>query len=148
MMQIQNDQIKFLLETIQKLLVTILSNQQNPHKCCCFKNNQCKKSDDEITTEFIKNKNDTQEGCQLQNVNNDHIEKPQIDLKNNNIIQEKNEQSTISKCSKKQNIKIVANDKPKISNISKRNNSDDATDNIKEKEKTYSVARYITFLIY
>lgn len=144
-MQIQNDQIKFLLDTIQKLLVTILSNQQNQYKCCCFKNNQCKKDNDYKTSELIKNVNDTQEGCQLQHSDN-NIGKTQIDLEINDIVQKKNEQ-TISKCSNKQNIKSVTTDKPKILKVSKHNKSNNATINIKEKERTYSVARYFFDLL-
>lgn len=143
-MQIQSDQMKFLLETIQKLLVTVLSNQQNPHKCCCFENNQCKKSDDFKAPEFFKNMNDSQEKCQLQNYNDNNTEKQQTNVKTDDVVQDKTEQNIKSKCSIKQNITSVKN-KPKNSKVYKCDKNNDEKD-IKEKETICSALRYMIII--
>lgn len=141
-MQVQNDQIKFLLETIQKLLVTVLSNQQNVHKCCCIEHSRCKQGDD-FKTELIQ-KNEIHEKCQLKNSNDNQTEKPQISLKNDEIVQNKNE---LNKNSKRLNKPDVVSDKPKdqpkISTVTKCGTNNDEKDNKKEKERTYSIARYL-----
>lgn len=137
MMQVQNDQMKFILETIQKLLVTVLSNQQNVvHKCCCMKQNHCKHDDGFKTTESIQ-KNEIHEECQLKTSNDNQTEKPQISLKNDEIVQNKNSKHFSKPDTTSDNPK----DQPKILKDTKCVNNNDEEDNKKEKERTFSIAR-------
>lgn len=137
MMQLQNDQMKFLLETIQKLLVSVLSNQQNQHKCCCFEHGYCKKDDNLKNTEFLK-KNNTQEESELQNSVDDHLEKSQINLKKNEENLKMSESNNSAKPVIKPNITTTNEEQPKSTEVIKCSNK---KINIKEKETTYSVVR-------
>lgn len=139
MMQLQNDQIKFLLETIQKLLVTVLSNQQIQHKCCCSENGHCKKVNDSKTTEMLK-KDETQKEFPPLRSNDNHSEKPQINFKETESVQKKTETNkNLKYCGKSDATK----EKPKTPVNTKCGNSHDEKNNKKEKEKTYSIIRYI-----
>lgn len=144
MMQIQNDQIKFLLETIQTLLVTVLSNQQTNHKCCCFNNGNLKKNDDLKPTKMSK-ANDVIEEHQSQNSNDGQKEKPQNTFKKiNKTVPKKNESNKSSKCINK--IPVTKN-KSKSPEGSKCSNDVDEN-NKKETERTYSIGRYIEYLVF
>jgi len=145
MMQLQNDQMKFLLETIQTLLATILSNQQNQHKCCCSENSHCKKENDSKTTVVFK-KNETQKECTSQHTYDDNAEKPQANFKKTEIIQNKNESNKIFKCSGKPDVTTVTKEKPRNQENARCDNSNDEKENKKEKERTYSIIRYIEYL--
>lgn len=143
LMQMQSDQIKFLLETIQKLLATVLSNQQNQHKhCCCFENNQCKKNDDSNKEDILR-KNDTEEEeCQLNQSNINHTNNLPPDFKNEEFLEKKKEPSkktnslgTTDKTSRSKN-------KLKASKIIKCNSNNNEKVDKKEKERTFSIARY------
>lgn len=147
MMQLQNDQMKFLLETIQKLLVTVLSNQQNQHKCCYSENGHCKNNDDSKTEVFKKDV--TQKECNSQHSNDNDIEKPQIDLKKTETVQKKNELNKNLKSSGKNDVTSVTKVKPKNPVNTRCDNSNDEKErreNKKEKERTYSILRYIEYL--
>jgi hypothetical protein len=138
LMQMQSDQIKFLLETIQKLLVTVLSNQQNQHKhCCCFENNQSKISDDSNKAEILK-KNDTKKKCQLNHSNDNHTNKILPNLKNEELLQKKNKPNKRSNSVGTIDTTSRSKDKPKTSKIISNNEEVDK----KEKERTFSIARY------
>lgn len=146
MMQLQNDQMKFLLETIQKLLVTVLSNQQNQHKiCCCSENGHCKKENFSKTTEVFK-KDVTQKEFTSQHTYDDNTEKPQANLKKIETVQKKNESNKNLKCSGKPDVTTVTKEKPKNPVNTRSDNSNDEKENKKEKEKTYSIIRYIKYL--
>lgn len=138
MMQLQNDQIKFLLETIQKLLVTVLSNQQNQHKCCCSENGHCKKDNDSKTTEVFKN-DLTQEKYPPRYSHDNHTEKQQTNLKKSEVVQKKNKPNLNLKYSGKPDITSVTKEKPKIPVDTRCDKSKDEENNTKEKEKTYSI---------
>lgn len=142
LMQMQSDQMKFLLETIQKLLVTVLSNQQNQHKCCCFENSHCKKNDDLKKSEVLKI-NDTQKECHLKHSNDNHTIKSSSDLKKEELVQNKNEPNRRSNSVGISNTTSTSKDKPKNTKISKcdTNNSNDVKVDKKEKERTFSIAR-------
>lgn len=142
MMKIQNDQTKCILETIHKLLATVLSKQENQHKCCCSMNNHCFKSDNVKTTKSLE-KNETQEKYQSNNSNDKQIEKPPSSLKNDEIIQKKNEPTTCSKCACKPDNLSETKDKSKKPRIVKCNNVNNEK---KEKERTYSIQRYIKYM--
>ncbi|XP_025204567.1 uncharacterized protein LOC112601267 [Melanaphis sacchari] len=138
MMQLQNDQMKFLLETIQKLLVTVLTNQQNQHKCCCSENGHYKKVNDSKSTEVLE-KEQAQEKCPSQYVHNNHTEKLQTNSKKSETVQKKNEPNQNVKYSDKPDITPVIKQKPKNSVSTRCDNSKDEKVNTKEKERTYSV---------
>lgn len=142
MMQLQNDQIKFLLETIQKLLVTVLSNQQIQHKCCCSENGHCKKDNNSKTTEAFKN-DLTREKCPTKYSYDNHTEKQQTNLKKSEAVQKKNEPNQNVKYSDKPDITSVMKEKPKIPVDTRCDKSKDEETNTKEKEKTYSIIRYM-----
>lgn len=142
MMQVQNDQMKFLLETIQKLLVTVLSNQQSQHKCCCFEKNHCKNDGNLKKTELLTK--EIVEDCRQQNCDN-QPEKPQTSLKNNEIPQKKSETNKRSKDVIKSNITPVTKDKPTNPKITRCDSGTNDEDNKIEKERTYSVVRYIKY---
>jgi len=145
MMQLQNDQMKFLLETIQKLLVTVLSNQQNQHKCCCPGNGHCKKENYSKTTEVFK-KDVTQKECTSQHTYDDNTEKTQANLKKTETVQKKNESNKNLKCSGKPDVTTVTKEKPKNPVNTRSDNNNDEKESKKEKEKTYSIIRYIEYL--
>ncbi|XP_060852790.1 uncharacterized protein LOC132930764 [Rhopalosiphum padi] len=138
MMQLQNEQMKFLLETIQKLLVTVLSNQQTQHKCCCSENGQCKKDNDSKTTEVFKN-DLTQEKCPSQYSHSNHSEKLQTNLKKSETVQKKTKTKQNLKYSGKPDITSIEKEKPKIPVNTRCDNSKDEKDNTKEKERRYSI---------
>ncbi|XP_029346844.1 uncharacterized protein LOC100167866 isoform X1 [Acyrthosiphon pisum] len=138
MMQLQNDQMKFLLETIQKLLVTVLSNQQNQHKCSCSENGHCKRDNDSKTTEVLK-KDVIQKELNSQHSKDNNTEKPQTNLKKTEIVQKKNELNKNLKCSGKQDVTSVTKEKEKNPVNTICNNDNDEKDNKKEKERTYSI---------
>lgn len=148
MMQMQNDQIKFLLETIQKLLATVLSNQQSQHKCCYFEKEHYKQDDHLKTTELIKNTETETKECQSQNSNSNLTDKPQASLKIDKSMQEKNELNKSSKCVNKPDVKSktsATKDKlrnPLVTQCGNDKNEQDLSKE-KEKEKTYSIARYL-----
>jgi len=142
MMQLQNDQMKFLLETIQKLLVTVLSNQQNQHKCCCSENGHCKKDNDSQTTEVFK-KDETQKESLLQHSNDNNTEKPPINIKKTETLQKKIESKKNLKCSGKQDVTSVAKEAPTNVVNTRCDNRNDEKDSKKEKERTYSIIRYL-----
>lgn len=134
MMQMQNEQIKFLLETVQKLSITLLSNQQNQHKCCCFINSHCQNLNNIKPT--VSKTSETPAECEL-----DHFtEKPQTSLKKDKNIPGKNESNKGSKLNKSDNI-LVSKDKVKQQVI--RKVSDSEKDNQHERERANSAARYI-----
>lgn len=141
LMQMQSDQMKFLLETIQKLLVTVLSNQQNQHKCCCSENGQCKNNNDLNKSEMLR-KNDTEKEGELKYSNDNHTNKPSSDLKKNEFIEQKNETNKRSTSVGKVDITSVSKDKPKKSKNIKCNKKNDEKVDKKEKERTFSIARY------
>lgn len=145
MMQLQNDQIKFLLETIQKLLVTVLSNQQNQHKCCCSENCHCKKDNNSKTTEVFKNDLAQEKYTSKYSLDN-RTEKQQTNLKKS--VQSKNEPNQNLKCSSKPDITSVTKEKPKIPVDTKCDKSKDEENNPKEKEKTYSIIRYMELFVF
>ncbi|XP_015376584.1 PREDICTED: uncharacterized protein LOC107170885 [Diuraphis noxia] len=138
MMQLQNDQMKLLLETIQKLLVTVLSNQQNQHKCYCCDNGHCKIENDSKTTEVFKN-DVTQKECTSQHTSNENTEKPQAYLKKTETIKKKNESNKNLKCSGKPEVTSITKEKPKNPVNTGSDNSNDEKENNKEKERTYSI---------
>lgn len=138
MMQIQNEQMKFLLETIQKLLVTVLSNQQTHHKCCCSENPHSKKDEDLKKSELLTK--DNSEDCQLKKYN--QLEKPQARIKKNKIIQKKNEPNKISNNFNKINV-IPQSQNIQKTKVTECDNSTNKEDNKINKEKTYSIARYV-----
>lgn len=142
MMQVQNDQIKFLLETIQKLLVTVLSNQQTQHKCCCVEQIHCKKDDNLKKTELLTE--EVVEDCQLKKCENQQ-EKSQTSLKNNETVLKKNKPNRISKDFNKSNIIPVTKCKPKNPKVTECDSAINKKDKT-EKERTYSVARYVEYL--
>lgn len=149
MMQIQNDQMKFLLETIQKLLVTVLSNQQNQHKCCCFDNGHCKNSNNFKMTESSKT-NEVQEQCQLQSTNNDQTEKQQQQQANlkktDQIAHKKIELNKTSKGHSNPDSKTLASKGKRINaHAFKCVNGNDKK---KETERTYSIGRYVEYIFY
>ncbi|XP_050423421.1 SCL-interrupting locus protein homolog isoform X2 [Adelges cooleyi] len=85
MMQMQNDQMKFLLETIQKLLVTVLANQQTSHKCCCSERENCKKDISIYKDNFMPNKNLNQSETSSNKYNEIQVqEKPHVFKTNDN----------------------------------------------------------------
>lgn len=149
MMQIQNDQMKFLLETIQKLLVTMLSNQQNQHRCCCFDNGHCKNSNNFKMTESSKT-NEVQEECHSQSTKDDQTEKPQQQQANlkktDKIAHTKIELNKSSNGHSNPNGKTLAfKDKHTNSQAFK---CDNGKDKKKETERTYSIERYIGYNFY
>lgn len=142
-MQLQNEQIKFLLENMQKMLVTVLSNQQSQNKCCCFNtNNHCVKNNDFNSSKLLKS-NETQERSQLQNPNDVQTEKLQTNVQN----KDEKMLNKNPKCGGKlDNITPVTVENPKKSQTTKCNGCDNSEkDSKKEKERTYSVVRYINF---
>uniref|UniRef100_A0A2S2PE29 Uncharacterized protein n=1 Tax=Schizaphis graminum TaxID=13262 RepID=A0A2S2PE29_SCHGA len=145
MMQLQNEQMKFLLETIQKLLVTVLSNQQTQHKCCCSENGHCKKDNDSKTTEMFKN-DLTQEKCPSQHSHSNNSEKLQTNLKKSETVQKKTKPKQNLKYSDKPNITSIEKEKPKTPVNTRSDNSKDEKENTKEKERTYSIIRYMQYL--
>lgn len=152
MMQMQNDQMKFLLETIQKLLVTVLSNQQNQHKCCCFEKNYCKQNNDFKTSELFKKTEILTNECQLPNNNNNNLtDKPQNILKKDESVPKNNEPNENLKCINKPDVNTkmpAVKNKPQSPVVAKCDNNNDEKDTSKEKERTYSVVRYITFFTF
>ncbi|VVC28645.1 Hypothetical protein CINCED_3A009822 [Cinara cedri] len=148
MMQMQNDQIKFLLETVQKLSMT-LSNQQNQHKCCCFLNSHCKNVNDNKPTELLKT-SENPVNCQLDKLNDNSTEKPLNSLKKGKSVPEKNESNKGSKPLMKPDNISKDRSKPlsKQDSISKdrskqqiiREVADNEKDNKKDIERTNSVA--------
>lgn len=141
MMKVHNDQTKCILETIHKLLATVLSKQENQHKCCCSMNHCFKR--DNVKTIEISEKNEIQEKYPSKNSNDKQIEKPPSSLKNDEIIQKKNEPTKCSKCSYKPDNTSETKDKSKKPMTIKCNNSNNEK---KEKERTYSIQRYIKYL--
>lgn len=140
MMQVQNEQIKFILETIQKLLLTVLTNQQSQHKCCS-ENSHHKKSDD-FTTVKISKKNDVQEEFPSQiSVDTEVENTTRIDKKKDEIVPKKNE---LDKSLTKPVVSSATKDKPK--NLSKKV-SKCRNNNEKKKERTYSIARYVKYFL-
>lgn len=149
MMQMQNDQMKFLLETIQKLLVTVLSNQQNQHKCCCFEKNYCKQNNGFKTSELLKDTETQTYDCQLSNSNDNLIDKPQNILKEDKSVPENNQPNTNSKLINKPDAKSemhTTKNKPRNPSVAKGDNNNEKNIS-KEKERTYSVVRYITLIL-
>lgn len=146
MMQLQNDQIKFLLETVQKLLVTVVTYQPNQHKCCCFEHEHCKKNDSSKTTKLFQ-KNETRKECVLENSTEllSHTEKPHTSLNKNENKQKENESNKNSISLIKSNIAPVTQEESKNTRATKCISSDnrDKINNSKEKERTYSVVRYV-----
>lgn len=148
MMQMQNDQMKFLLETIQKLLVTVLSNQQHQHKCCCFEKNYCKQNNDFKTSDVCKKTEIQTNECPLSCFNNNVPDKPQNILKKDESVPENNKSNENSKLI---DTSDVNSKRPAAKNISqnplaaKSDNDNVEKDTSKAKERTFSVIRYKTF---
>lgn len=153
MMQIQSDQIKFLLETVQKLSMTLLSSQQNQPKCCCYVNSHCQNVNNNKPIELIKTI-ETPSECQLDNLNANLTKKPQISINKDEIVPEKN---IPNKGSKQPESIFLPKDRPKqLDNISLfkdrpkqqiiRKVDDNEKDNKKEKKRTNSAARYFNYL--
>lgn len=150
MMQMQNDQMKFLLETIQKLLVTVLSNQQNQHKCCCFEKNYCRQNNDFKASEMFKKTETLTNECPLPYCNNNLTDKPQNILKKDESVPENNEPNENSKCINKPDVNSkmpAAKNKSQNPLVAKSDNSNDEKDTSKAKERTYSVLRFVTFIV-
>lgn len=136
MMQVQNEQIKFILETIQKLLLTVLSNQQNQHKCCYSENVHHEKSDN-FTSAKVSKKKDMQEEFPSQNNVDNKVESTRIGTKKEETVQKKKE---LDKCLTKPVRTSATIDKPKTLNVSiSRNSNEKKREN--QKERTYSIAR-------
>lgn len=148
-MQIQNDQIKFLLETIQKLLGTMLSNQQNQHRCCCFDNGHCKNSNNFKMTESSKT-NEVQEESQLRSTKDDQTEQQQQQQANlkktDKIAHKKIKLNKNSKGHSNPNGKTLAS-KDKCTNP-QAFKCVNGKDKKKETERTYSIGRYIEYIFY
>lgn len=146
MMQIQNDQIKFLLETIQTLLVTVLSNQQTHHKCCCSNNG--KNNDSFKATELAKT-NDIPKEHQSQNSNDVQKEQPQTTLqKTDKLTRSKNVSNKRSKGVNKTDKTPITKNKPKSPESSQCNGDVNEKSNKKETERTYSTGRYTKHLYF